>query len=65
MAASEDTGFPQEIRSWSFERALPGEVASDTTLGLSERIAVKHRKPGDLDLHQTDTATFHFRLQLL
>lgn len=59
MAVSEDTGFPQVIRSWSPDWASLREVASDATSGLSEGRAVEHRKPGDLDLHQADTASFH------
>lgn len=38
-------------------------MASDTTSALSEGINVEHRKPGDLDLHQTDAATFHFTIR--
>lgn len=60
MAVSEDTGFLQEIQNWSPDRVLLREVASNTTSGLSERIAMEHGKPGDLDRHQKDTATFHF-----
>lgn len=63
MAASEETHFPQVMRSWRPDRASEQEVASDTTSALSEGINVEQRKPGDLDLHHTDAATFHFTIQ--
>lgn len=61
--AVSDTHFPQVMRSWRPDRASEQEVASDMTSALSEGINVAHRKPGDLDLHQTDAATFHFPIR--
>lgn len=62
-AVSEDAHFPPVMRSWRPDRASEQEVASDTTSASSEGINVEHRKPGDLDLHQTDAATFHFTIR--
>lgn len=62
MAVSEDTHFPQVMRSWRPDRASEQEVTSDMTWALSEGINVEHRKPGDLALHQTD-ATFHLTIR--